>query len=107
MQITSFGEARAKIGEIDIAESIVGRYRQFKRSAFQMVDEDFEVVRLDESVLRGVAEKIVRVANDELIERRRRSHQHGARAPTTAACTAGAMPGGGVCAGVFGHIDGI
>src|SRR6266481_4463104 len=107
MQITGFGEARAKIGEIDIAEFIVGRYRQFKRSAFQMVDEDFEVVRLDESVLRGVAEKIVRVANDELIERRRRSHQHGAGASTAAAGTAGALPSCGDGARVSSHDDGI
>src|SRR6266436_5854415 len=107
MQITSFGEARANIEEIDIAEFIVGRYRQFKRSAFQMVDEDFEVVRLDESVLRGVAEKIVRVANDELIERRRRSHQHGAGASAAAAGTAGALPSGGDGARVSSHDDGI
>src|SRR6267143_3602805 len=107
MQITSFGEARANIEEIDIAEFIVGRYRQFKRSAFQMVDEDFEVVRLDESVLRGVAEKIVRVANDELIERRRRSHQHGAGASAAAAGAAGALPCGGDGARVSSHDDGI
>src|SRR5260370_25517718 len=107
MQITSFGEARAKIGEIDIAESIVGRYGEFKRSAFQMVDEDFEVVRLDESVLRGGAEKIVRVAHHELVERRRRSYQHSARASAAAAGAAGALPGGGDSAGVSCHNDGI
>src|SRR5260370_42434346 len=60
-----------------------------------MVDEDFEVVRQDESVLRGVPEKIVRVANDELIERQRRSHQHGAGASAAADGTAGALPSGG------------
>src|SRR5467141_3998882 len=107
MQKTGFSKTRAKIGEIDIAEFVVRRNGQFERSAFQMVDQDFKVVRLNESVLGSVAEEIVRVPNDELIERRRRSHQHGAGASAAAAGAAGALPGGGDGAGIAGHDDGI
>src|SRR6267378_3818291 len=107
MQKTGFSKTRAKIGEIDIAEFVVRRNGQFERSAFQMVDQDFKVVRLNESVLGSVAEEIVRVPNDELIERRRRSHQHGAGASAAAAGAAGALPSGGDGARVSSHDDGI
>src|SRR6266851_5969495 len=52
MQKTYFGEARAKIGEIDIAEFVAWSDGQFERSTLQMIDEDFEIVGLNEGVLR-------------------------------------------------------
>ncbi len=72
-----------------------------------MIDEDFQIVRLDEGVFGSIAEEIVRMANDELIERRRRRHQHRARASAAASGAAGALPGGGDGAGVTGHDDGV
>src|SRR5260370_11457384 len=72
-----------------------------------MIDEDFQVVGLDEGVLRSVAEEIVGMAHDELIERRGGSNQHGAGASAAAAGAAGALPGGGDGAGISGHDDGI
>src|SRR5712692_7383456 len=107
MQKTSLSEARAKIEEVNIAEFVAWRDRQFERSTFQVIDEDFEIVGLDEGVFGSVAEKIVRVANDELIERRGGSHQHGAGASTAATSAAGALPGGRDGAGIAGHDDGI
>src|SRR6266851_184799 len=107
MEITSLGEPRAKIGEVDIAEFVARGNRQFERGAFQMVDEDLQIVRLDEGMLGSVAEEIVRVANDKLIERRRGSHQHGAGASAATAGAAGALPGGGDGAGISGHDDGV
>ena len=77
MQKTCFGEARAKIGEMDIAEFVAWSDGQFECGAFQMIDEDFEIVGLDEGVLRSVAEEIVGMTHDELIERRGRCDQHG------------------------------
>src|SRR5207244_3140450 len=68
---------------------------------------DFQIVRLDKSVLRRVAEEIIRMAHDELIERRRRRHQHSAGTSATAPGAAGALPGGGDRAGISGHDDGI
>src|SRR6266704_560630 len=107
MKKTGLGEPRAKIREIYITELFARSNGQFERGAFQMIDEDFQIVRLDESVLRSVAEKIVGVSNDELVERRRGSHEHGAGASTAAASTAGTLPGGGDGAGISGHDDGI
>src|ERR1700674_3998371 len=72
-----------------------------------MIDEDFEIIGLDEGVLRRVAEEVVWMTHDELIERRRRSHQHGARTSAAAASAARALPGGGDGAGIAGHDDGI
>src|SRR5258708_38151913 len=102
MKITSLGEPRAEIGEIDIAEFVARSDGQFERGAFQMIDEDFQVVGLDEGVLRSVAEEIVGMAHDELIERRGGSNQHGAGASAAAAGAAGGLPGGGGGAGDSG-----
>src|SRR5438552_71802 len=107
MEKTGFGEPRAKIWEGDIAEFVARRDGQFERRAFQMIDEDLEIVGLDESVLGSVAEEIVGMANNELIERRRGGHQHGAGASPAAAGAAGALPGGGDGAGVSGHDNSI
>src|SRR5258708_24578904 len=72
-----------------------------------MIDEDFEIVGLDEGVLRSVAEEIVGMAHDELIERRGRCDQHGTRASAAAAGAPGALPSGGDGAGIASHDDGI
>src|SRR5947209_10097009 len=72
-----------------------------------MVDQNFEVVRLDESVLRSVAKKIIRIAHDELIEWRRRCHQYRARTAAAAAGAARSLPGGGDGSGMTGHYDGV
>src|SRR5437764_831615 len=76
MEKTGFGEPRAKIWEVDIAEFVARRDGQFERRAFQMIDEDLEIVGLDESVLGRVAEEIVGMAKNEWIERRRGGPQH-------------------------------
>src|ERR1700687_3419071 len=107
MQETGLGEPRAKIGYVDIAEFVARSDGQFERSTFQMIDEDFQIVRLDEGVLRCVAEEIVGMAHDELIERRGGSHQHGARATAAAASASGALPSGGDGARISGHDYGI
>src|SRR6267378_3444169 len=107
MQKTSLGEPRAKIGYVDIPEFVAWSDGQFERSTFQMIDEDFQIVGLDEGVLRRVAEEIVGMADDELIERRGGSHQHGARTSAAAASAPGALPGGGDSAGIARHDDGI
>ncbi len=68
-----------------------------------MIDQDFQIVGLDKGALRCVAEEIVRMANDELIQRRRRSHQHGAGTPASSSRAAGALPRSGDGAGISGH----
>src|SRR5437867_5313585 len=103
---TDFGKPRAQIRKIDLSEFVVRTNGQFERRTFQMVDQNFQIVRLDESMFGRVAKKIIRMAHDELIERRRRSHQHGAGASAAAAGAAGALPGGGDGAGISGKADG-
>ncbi len=107
MKETSLGEARAEIAEINVAEFLTRSDGQFKRGAFQMIDEDFQIVRLDESVFGSIAEKIIWMAHDELIERRRGSHQHRAGASAAPSRAAGALPGGGDRAWITCHDDGI
>src|SRR5258706_8751432 len=107
MQKPGLGEPRAKIGQADIAEFVAWSDGQFERSTFQMIDEDFQIGGLNEGVFRRVAEKIVGMAHDELIEGRRRSNEHGARASAAAAGPAGPLPGGGDGAGIAGHDYGI
>ena len=58
-------------------------------------------------VLGRLAEKVMGVAHDELIERRGRSHQHGAGASTAAPRAARALPGGGDCSGIARHHHGV
>src|SRR5947207_15916105 len=72
-----------------------------------MIDEDFEIVGLDEGVLRSVAEEIVGMTHDELIERRGRCDQHGTRASAAEDGAPGPLPGGGDGAGIAGHEHGV
>src|SRR5260370_33186233 len=58
-------------------------------------------------MLRSVAEEIVGMSNDELIERRRASNEHGAGTSAATPSAAGALPGSGDGSGVSGHDDGI
>ena len=46
------------------------RERQFEGRALDVVDQDVQVVRIDQRVLRRRVEEIRRVAHDELVERR-------------------------------------
>src|SRR5438876_6178337 len=72
-----------------------------------MIDEDFQIVGLNKGVFGSIAEKIIRMAHDELIERRGGSHQHGAGASAAASRASGALPRGGDGAGVSGHHDSV
>src|SRR5882762_1223068 len=99
MQKTGLREPCTQIGQIHIAESFARCEGQFERGAFQVVDEDFEIVGLDESVLGRVAEKIVRMAHDVLIKRRGGSDQHGAGTSTAASGASRTLPGSGNRAG--------
>src|SRR5262249_60472806 len=54
----------------DSAERFIRRKRQLERRALEVIDEDVQVVRVDERVLRGPTEEVGRIADDELIERR-------------------------------------
>ena len=88
-------QAFADRSEIDSAELFFRREWKLERGAFQMVDQDFQIVGLDERVLRRAAEEIIRMLHDELIHRRGGCHENRAGAAAAASCAAGALPGGG------------
>ena len=103
MEETRFGEASAKIGDIHAAKCFARRDWQFKRGAFQVIDQDFQIVRLDEGVLGRAAEKIIGVLHDKLVQRGRGSDQHGARASAAPPGASGALPRGRNRPGVACH----
>ena len=83
----------AEFGQIDVAESFLGRERQFERGTFQVIHKNFEVVRLNVGVLGRTAEEIVRMLHDELVERRRRGNEDREGTPATPPCPSCALPG--------------
>src|SRR5580700_2939119 len=107
MQEARLRQALAKCGQVHVAESLVGREGQFERRAFQMIDQNFEVVRLHVGMFRRPSEKIIGMLDDELVEGRRGCDHHGARSAAAAPGTAGTLPRGGNGAGVSGHDTGI
>ena len=107
VEVARFGKPRARLRQVDFTEALVRADGKLERGAFQMIDENLEIVRLDERVFGRIAEEIVRVADDELIERRRGSDQHGAGAARAAAGAAGALPGRSDRAGIAGEHGGV
>src|SRR5215472_5541897 len=107
VQKSGFRKPCAKIGKVYVAEFFVGLDRQFKCRAFQMVDKNFQVVRLDECMLRGAAKEIIGMSHHELVERRGGSYEHGAGASAAAPRAASALPGGGNRPGVARHNHGV
>ena len=69
MEEARFAEPFAEFWQIDVAELLVRRKRQFERGAFQMVDENFQIVRLNVRVFGRTPEEVVRMLDDELIQR--------------------------------------
>src|SRR5437588_11847530 len=67
MQKTGFTKLLAKLWEIDITESLIRRNGQFECSAFQMIDENLKIVRLNVGMLGRVSKKVVGMLHDELI----------------------------------------
>src|SRR5271166_5646529 len=72
-----------------------------------MIQQNFQIVWLDEGLFWGVAEEIVWVADNKLIERGGAGDHDGAGAAAAATGAAGALPGGSDGAGIAGHDDGI
>src|ERR1700722_14469131 len=68
-----------------------------------MIDQNFQIIGLDESVLRRVAEEIVRMADHILIERRRGGDHHSTGAAIAASCAPGTLPSSGDRTGIASH----
>ena len=57
-----------------------------------MVDENLQIVRLNVGVLGRTPEEVVRMLDNELIERSRRRDEHGARTPAASSCSTCPLP---------------
>ena len=68
-----------------------------------MAGEDQQVVWVDQRVLRGVLEKVLRVRHQVLVEGIAGGHQEGRREFTGAASASHLLPGGGDRAGIAGE----
>ncbi len=95
--------ARTSSGRSTLPNRSSGRDGQFERRAFQMVDENFEIVGLNVSVLGRTAEEIIGMLHDELIQRSRRRNEHRARASAAPPRAPGPLPGGSNRAWITGH----
>ena len=89
--------------QILLAEALVGLERQLEGRALDVIEQDLQVVRVDERVLRRGAEEVVGVPDHELIERRARRHQHRRGSAGAAAGAAGPLPRRGDRARIAGH----
>ena len=72
-----FSEDAKDFLNVVTAETFRRREWQLEGGAFDVIDQDVEIVRIDQRVLRRSVEKVRRIANDELIERRAAGHHHG------------------------------
>jgi len=72
-----------------------------------MIHEDFQIVRLDESVLGRPFEEIIRVLHDNWSSGAEGSYQDSARASAASPGAARPLPSGCDRAGIAGHDRGI
>src|SRR5437763_278595 len=100
-----FFEKAAQIGGIMPTERFAVAERQLEGGAFQMSQEDFEVIRVDESMLGRPSEEVVRMLHDVLIERRAGGHHDGGGGGLPPPGAAGALPTRGNGPGITGHDD--
>src|SRR4030095_7373170 len=102
MNEPTFAQEIQNFGNIVSAKTLVASEWQLKGGALKMIDQDVNVVRIDQSHFRWLAEKIFRMGDDELMQRRagRDQYRHGHSAAS--ACAPHALPGGGNSAGIAG-----
>ena len=84
------------------AESFVGAKRQLESRALKMTDQNMNVVGIDQSHFRRLAQEIFRMIHDELIQRRARRDQHRHRHSAAPAGAAHALPRGRNRSGIAG-----
>src|SRR5262249_23110164 len=92
VQKTGLLEKTAQFAGLVPAKLLAVADRQFEGSAFQMCQQDLEVLRIDIGVLRRTAEEIIGVFDDELIERRAGCHKYSRACALAASRTASPLP---------------
>ncbi len=92
VQESGFLQKAAQVGGLVWSEFFSIRQRQLERRAFHVGQQDFEIVGVDTGMLRRLAEEVLRVFNDVLVERRARCHQYGRGRALPPSGPAGALP---------------
>ena len=85
------------------AEGFRRAERQLERRAFDVIDEDVQVVRIDQRAFGRGAEEIRRVPHDKLIDRGAAGDHHGGRPAGATTRASGTLPGRGNRARISGH----
>src|SRR5215475_163094 len=80
------------LGDVMPSKSLIGFERKFECRALKVIDEDMNVVGIDKPHLRRLVQKIVRVIDNELIERCAGGHKYGNRHSTAASGSADPLP---------------
>ena len=75
-----------------LSELLADTEGQLERGAFDVVDENMQVVRIDERALRRRVEEVRWVSDDELIDRRARCDHDRGRAARSSPGTSGTLP---------------
>ena len=71
VQKSCFPELFTQSWKVHIAEPFIRRNGQLECGAFQVVDQNLKIVRLDVGMFGRVAEEIIGMLHDELIQRSR------------------------------------
>src|SRR5215472_11482181 len=103
MQKPGVGEVRAKLGQVDRSEFFIRCNRQLECGAFQMINENLEIVWLNVSVFGRAFEEVFRMLHDELIEGCGRRNHDRTGSSVAAASATRALPGGRNGSRVPGH----
>src|SRR3954469_7205334 len=100
MDKTTLREILQNLAYIMTSELFIGSKRQLESGALEMAEQDVDVLRIDQPLLRRLIQKIVGMVDDVLIERRTRCDQNRNGHPAAAARTSHALPGRSDCAGI-------
>ena len=93
MYETALGKEFQDFGNIVTAKQLIRSERQLERGTLEMADQNVNVVRIDQPHLGRLAQKIFRMIDNELIQRRARGDKHRHRCSAAPACTPHTLPG--------------
>src|SRR5215471_800360 len=93
MDESAIAQELQDLGDVVPSESLIGLEWKFECRALKVIDEDMNVVGIDKPHLRRLVQKIVRVIDNELIERCAGGHKHGNQHSTAAPGPADPLPG--------------
>ena len=81
--------------QVLVAETFPLAEGQLEGGALEVLDQDLEVLRIDQTALGRPFEEVVRVLDDELVDGGRVRHQHRRRGSAAASRPSRLLPGGG------------